>query len=64
MNWDEMMQALREAKAKLSSADRIVGDIASVVVGRLRSGHVSDVVLKALKRELKGYNIHTRSWSK
>lgn len=62
MNSSEMHAAVNEAKATISRADLEVGRMASMIAGRLRNGRVHCGALEELKRELKDYNIHTRSW--
>jgi hypothetical protein len=60
--FDQMREAIREARSQIKAADSAVAEIASLIEGRLRTGGVSPSVLKALKRELKGFNIHTGMW--
>lgn len=62
MDFDEMTSALREAEETQRVADRQAERAARIAVGRLR--HCSDFTLKALKRELRDFNIHTGVWKK
>lgn len=63
MNLTEMEQAIGEAKATLARCDMVANELARLLVGRLKSVN-SSWVLKDLKNELRGYNIHTGRWSK
>ena len=58
--WDTMRAAMDEARTTLSAADRQVAHMASMLRGRLRLCDARD--LKALKRELRAFNIHTGEW--
>lgn len=60
MNATEMRQALRDAAATQRAADDIASILGEMLVGRLR--HVSDWTLRQLKRELRKYNPHTKTW--
>jgi len=65
MYFSEMKKALDEAEITLKSADSIAGDMAKLLVGRLRktgNSYQSHLALKNLKRELKDYNIRTGKW--
>ena len=56
--FDEMRQAVSEAKITLQAADAVADDLARMLVGRLH--HVkSRYVLERLKRELKNFNMRT-----
>ena len=61
MNWEEAANAVADARRTLDAADHIANDIARILVGRLH--RVSAYQLRALKRELRKFNIHTGSWS-
>ena len=58
---DEMRVVLRGVKQAQEVADSFAGDIASLLVGRLRRG-VGTGTLEKLKRELRDFNIHTGRW--
>lgn len=58
--FDEMRQALRDARTTMAAADSVANGMAELLVGRLRK--VSPVYLEKLKRELRDYNIHTGRW--
>lgn len=64
MDFDEVHEAVNEAKNTIRMADTAVGKMASIVAGRLRKAEVPWGVLKALKNELRDYNIHTGKWRK
>lgn len=58
---DDMRAVLRGVKQAHEVADSFAGDIASLIVGRLRRG-VPTGTLARLKKELRDFNIHTGSW--
>lgn len=61
MNFDEMHAAVKDAERTLSLADGVITKIARMLIGRLRKVE-SGWVLADLKRELRGFNIHTKKW--
>jgi hypothetical protein len=58
--FDEMRAAVSEAKQTLHAADDVAKSMAGLLRGRLRHCYYSDLV--ALKKELKGFNMHTGRW--
>ncbi len=62
MNWDEFRTAFNQAKNTINVADGHVGDMAKMVAGRLRKSNVSSYTLIELKKELEGFNMHTKTW--
>ncbi len=56
----EMRRALNEARIIQRDADDLASNMAKMVVGRLR--HIDKWTLCELKRELRGFNMHTREW--
>lgn len=62
MQWVEMNQAVHEARAVMDRADAFVGQMARMIIGKLKSGDVSDYTLKMLKTELRDYNMKTEQW--
>lgn len=62
MLWDEMNEAVRNAKTTLRIADTFVGQMANMIAGRLRSGRVRSSTLETLKRELRDYDMRTGTW--
>lgn len=62
MDFDEMYDAVQDAKQTQNIADRQVYKMARLIVGKLQSGGVSDYTLRRLKKELAGYNMHTSRW--
>jgi hypothetical protein len=58
--FDEMKQAINEAKEVMRAADDNANAMASILRGRLRN--CSSWNLEALKREISEYNIKTRRW--
>ena len=62
MNWDEMNQAVEDAKKTISRADLVVGQMAAMAAGRLRKANVSYSTLCALKRELSQYDMTRGRW--
>lgn len=63
MTFDEMRTAMRDAREKLRMTDAIVGELAEMLVGRLRHG-VDGGTLARLKAELADFNRNTRRWKK
>jgi hypothetical protein len=57
---DLMRAAVAQARSINNAADAAANNMAEVIRGRLR--HVSWRNLKALKRELRAFNIHTGQW--
>lgn len=62
MNFREMNEAVKDAEFTVCQADRVSGEMARLIVGRLRKSSASMWVLESLKRELKDYNIQTGCW--
>ncbi len=58
--WDTMRDALAEARSVMAAADDFANGAARICVGRLRK--VDWSTLKAMKRELRDFNIHTGEW--
>lgn len=58
--FDTMRAAVAEARATMNAADKMATQIAPLLRGRLRQCASWD--LKALKRELRDFNIHTGTW--
>lgn len=60
----EMEQAIKQAEQTFRAADNNATAMARMLKGRLRKVEVgwNGEVLAALKRELRDYNIHTRTW--
>lgn len=59
---DDMNRALTHAKDQLRCADALAYKLANMLVGRLRKVD-SGWLLAQLKRELKGFNSHTKKWA-
>lgn len=59
--WDEMRKAISESENVMRAADSCAADAARILVGRLR--RCAPYTLKALKRELREFNIHTGEWA-
>ena len=60
MNYLEMCAAVEDAEKTLGFADMAADKVASQLVGRLR--HVDNETLRALKRELRLFNMNTGEW--
>lgn len=58
--WDLMRAAMNEARRVMNAADEYADQAARICVGRLR--RVDAGTLRALKRELRDFNIHTGEW--
>lgn len=62
MNWEQLQTAYSQAQSTINLSDRIVGDMARMIVGRLRRSNVGTYTLIALKKELNKFNMHTKEW--
>lgn len=60
MDFDEIEDAVDEAKRTMNIADRLASRMAGLLVGRLR--YVNIYTLKKLKRELQDFNSTTYTW--
>lgn len=60
--FDQLREAVATAKATINAADNAATDIARLLVGRVRKIHDTEA-LKAIKRELRKFNIHTGRWA-
>ncbi len=59
--FDDMREAMTEARCIMHAADNCAGDMARMLSNRLhKCGDVR--ALTDLKRELKDFNIHTGKW--
>lgn len=56
---EEVAAAVRRAENEIYRAEKCVGQMAALCVGRLRQSNASNRTLEKLKRELANYNIHT-----
>lgn len=61
MTLSDMERAVDEANATLSRADMLADKLARLLIGRLKRVS-SGYVLRALKKELANYNMHTGDW--
>ena len=62
MEWSEMNRAVHDAIGVLNKADAFIGQMARLIVGKLKSGDVSEYTLKMLKTELRDFNMKTGGW--
>lgn len=62
MNFNEARSAVHDAKNTIDTADLIVRELASIMIGRLRAANVWCSDLKKLKRELQDFNASTGKW--
>ena len=62
MTFEEMRIAVMQARTTLRVADSQTQQMADLIAGKLRSGHVWSSTLRELKIELKKYNLHTGEW--
>ena len=62
MQFDEMDEAMRDARNTLNNADHVVAGMAEVIAGRLEKGRVTRLALCRLKEELTRYNRQTGRW--
>lgn len=59
--FDQVRQAVIDARTQLRAADSVAGSMASLLCGRLRNVY-DPYVLAALKRELRDFNLTTKTW--
>ena len=64
MTYDEITRSLDEARWLMMNSDRVAAKAIEIASGRLRQLSISNDILRSLKRELAGYNIHTGRWKK
>lgn len=62
MTLADMENAVEDARRTLAQADRATARLAGMLRGRLRRADIPPYILKALKRELADYNMHTGTW--
>ena len=62
MTWNEMYEAIKDARETISRADLFCQQMADLFAGRLQASRVGDYTLCALKKELRGYNMNTGLW--
>lgn len=63
MKWSEMQAAVADAKSEIERTDQFVGEMVSIVAGRLRAaGNVNTYYLKKLKRELQNFDSRSGCW--
>ncbi len=62
MNYYDIEQARIEAQTTINRADQASREAARLITGRLMIAKVDCNTLEKLKRELKNYNMHTRTW--
>jgi len=62
LSWFDIKDKVDEAKRTLSYADDMADQMARFLKGRLR--HCDGYVLADLKRELRDFNAHTKTWRK
>jgi hypothetical protein len=64
--WDEVRSAVRQSKATLQAADEVAGDLAQLLAPRLRSVDAGSwdnrEALKALKKQLRDFDMTTGKW--
>lgn len=61
--FDEVRAAVDEARHTLRAVDSQVDNMARLIAGRLEAASVRPYILKELKKELRGFNIHTGCWT-
>ena len=61
-DWNTIDRAVAEAKRVDYIACALVRDTAKLVADRLRISRVDSSTLRALKAELKDFNMHTGTW--
>lgn len=64
MDFDEMIDAVKEAETTQRIADGQINRMAGLISGKLRACSVWHGTLRELKRELKNFNMATGQWRK
>ena len=62
MTFDDVENAVREAKFTQHMVDVQVGHMAGLCAGRLRQSDAGFYTLRTLKRELRHFNMTTGEW--
>jgi len=62
MKWSEMNNAVSEARRTISQADLMIGEMAKMMRGKLRSGRISVYALEDFKKELRNFDMRTHTW--
>lgn len=62
ITFDDMTDAVNEAKGTIIRADAHVAQMAKMVAGKLKSSGTDDWTLKQLKRELVNFDMRTGTW--
>ena len=62
MDQQELRDLFNEVRASLRSADMYAATAVEYAAGRLRRMHLSSDTLRALKRELAGFNAKRGRW--
>lgn len=62
MNFPEARTAISDARNTVDRGDFVIRELADLLRGRLRTARVSGSTLAELKRELRDFNLTTRSW--
>ena len=58
--FDQMREAVAEAKNTMQAADAVADSMARMLTGRLSK--VNSYTLTQLKKELRDFNMHTGTW--
>lgn len=62
MAFDQLNEAVEDARTTIARSDAVVRQIAGLLRGRLRVAHIDRHTLAALKRELQDFNSKTGRW--
>lgn len=62
LSWSEMRESVEDAQRIVKTADLFVGQMARMIVGRLRKSSASASTLCDLKRELADWDMHRKTW--
>lgn len=62
MDFWEMRKAVKQAQDTICMCERYVREMADLCAGRLRLSRASHYTLRALKRELRDFNMTTGVW--
>lgn len=62
MTFDDMNDAINEAEVTIARGNWMVSRMIAMCAGRLRKAGIPASRLSALKRELRGWDMHRKEW--
>ena len=60
MDWNDFDQAMKEAETTMKLGNGVANNMSRMLRGRLR--HCDSAYLRALKREIRDFNMATGAW--